>query len=231
MKQLKIGITDCGKYDNYAKWLLDTESNADVIKLSHRQKNADRVKECDGIILSGGEDVHPALYNKPQYLPNLNLKEINEERDNFELNVIDRSFVLKKPVLGICRGLQIVNVFLGGTLIYDIPAVAATMEHGKVNGVDQRHAVDVVPGSLLYKITGKGFGEINSAHHQSVDRPAEELRVIAQSTAIVEAMEWKNSIGRAWLLLVQWHPERMFDQENPFAHNIKNEFIKAAINQ
>lgn len=227
MKQkIKIGITDCSKYTNYEKWFIDAEKNIEVIKLSYQANNANSVEECDGIVLSGGEDVHPKFYNKPEYLSLLNAKDIDEKRDEFEWKVIEKSFSLQKPVLGICRGLQIANVFLGGTLIYDIPKVLNRFEHGKIDGVDQLHTVNVVTNSLLYNITGTGTGEINSAHHQSVDEPAKDLEVIANSGSIIEGMQWKKPENKSWLLLVQWHPERMIDQENPFASDIKKEFIK-----
>lgn len=226
-RKFKIGITDCGKYHNYEKWFTGTENNVEVIKLSYHANNADSIDECDGIVLSGGEDVHPKFYNKPEYLSLLNAKEINEDRDKFEWKVIEKSFALHKPVLGICRGMQVVNVFLGGTLIYDIPAAANRFEHGKINGADQRHAVSVVKDSLLYDITGKETGEINSAHHQSVNEAATELKVIADTACVAEGMQWKNADNKSWLLLVQWHPERMFDQQSPFAINIKKAFIKS----
>src|SRR5258706_8158820 len=154
MKQkIKIGITDCSKYNYYEKWFLYTEKNVEVIKLSYQQNNVNIVEECDGIVLSGGEDVHPKFYNKPEYLALLNAKDVDEKRDEFEWKVIERSFELNKPVLGICRGMQIINVFLGGTLIYDILTVADKFEHDKIEGVDQLHSVNVVKDSLLYDIT------------------------------------------------------------------------------
>lgn len=230
MKQkIKIGITDCGKYDNYAKWILAARENIEVIKLSHEQNNVNKVEECNGIVFSGGEDVQPKFYGKPEYLSLLNPKEINEKRDDFEWQVIERSFSSQKPVLGICRGLQLINVFLGGTLIYDLPSVKNKFVHGKINGVDQRHAVNVLKDSLLYNITGSESGEINSAHHQSVDEPASELKVIANSDSVIEGLEWKKPENKSWLLLVQWHPERMNDQQNPFASNIQREFIKKTL--
>jgi len=227
MKQkIKIGITDCVKYNYYEKWFLNAEKNVEVMKLSYHQNNANIVEECDGIVLSGGEDVHPKFYNKPEYLELIDTWDVDEKRDEFEWKVIEKSFELNKPVLGICRGMQIVNVFLGGTLIYDIPTVADKFEHGKIEGVDQLHSVNVVKDSLLYDITGRESGEINSAHHQSVDAVAKYLEVVADSESIVEGMQWKNAKNKSWMLLIQWHPERMLDQQNPFASNIKKEFIK-----
>jgi len=105
---LKIGITDCGKYENYRKWL-DTEPGVEPVKLSMNLQNEGDVDFCDGILFTGGEDVHPELYGKPEYLEEYELKEIIPARDKFEYNVIERALELKKPVLGICRGLQLIK--------------------------------------------------------------------------------------------------------------------------
>jgi putative glutamine amidotransferase len=226
MKQkLKIGITDCENYRFYEKWFLETEKNLEIVKLSYHVNNADSVEECDGIVLSGGEDVHPRFYNRQEYLEMLDTKDIDEKRDEFEWKVIEKAFELHKPVLGICRGLQAVNVFLGGTLIPDIPTVYKVFGHDGMEESDQRHSVNVEEKSLLYGITNAITGNINSSHHQSADQAAKDLKVIANSGSVVEAMQWTEPLNKSWLLLVQWHPERMEDQQNAFAGNIKKAFI------
>lgn len=228
MKQtIKIGITDCENYLFYENWFLETEKNAEIVKLSYHLKNEKSIAECDGIVLSGGEDVHPKFYNKLEYLELLDMTDIDEKRDEFEWKVIEKAFELNKPVLGICRGLQAVNVFLGGALIPDIPTASNIFEHGQINEEDQRHSVTVEEKSLLYDITKVITGTINSAHHQSVVQPSKDLTINAMSGSIVEGMQWTNPLNKSWLLLVQWHPERMKDQENPFAGNIKKAFIKS----
>lgn len=220
-----IGITDCSKYSNYQKWILDADANIDVMKLSYLLNNADDVSKCDGIILTGGEDVHPKFYNKDEYFSFLDASQIDEVRDDFEWKIIDKTFALKKPLLGICRGLQVMNVYLGGTLIYDIPSVKHSHQHGKINGVDQTHQISADKNSLLHQITRASEGEVNSAHHQSVAEVAKDLKVSATSSEIIEAMEWKDGKDKSWMLLVQWHPERMPDQLNPFASNIRAAFL------
>jgi putative glutamine amidotransferase len=226
-QQLHIGITDCGKFDNYRRWI-ESETGVHVIKLSMHNKNADETDECDGVIFSGGEDLHPSLYGKPEFELEFGLKEIIPERDQFEYQVIAKAFTKKKPVLGICRGLQLINVFLEGSLVPDIPAVRQSIAHGKQNGVDQTHFVRVVADTLLYNICGQELESVNSAHHQSVDRPGELLRVSAFSEPnIVEAMEWKEPANKSWLLMVQWHPERMADLSSPFSALVKKAFLDA----
>jgi putative glutamine amidotransferase len=222
-----IGITDCGKFENYRKWM-ESESSVKVVKLSMYSKNAGEMDECDGVIFSGGEDIHPLLYGKPEFVLDYGLKEIIPERDQFEYRVIAKAFSLKKPVLGICRGLQLINVFLEGTLIPDIPTVLHSNVHGKINGVDQTHLIRIVPDTLLYNICGEELGTVNTAHHQSVDKPGELLKISAYSEpSIVEAMEWKDQLNKSWLLMVQWHPERMSDPSSPFSASLKTSFLDA----
>ena len=226
-KQIKIGITDCGKFDNYRRWF-ESETGIEVVKLSVHLSNSSDVDGCEGVVFSGGEDLHPGLYGKPEYVQEHGLKEIIPARDKFEYAVIVRALEQKKPVLGICRGLQLINVFLGGTLVPDIPAWVQSTAHGKVNGLDQTHFVRVETGSLLYDICGQELGLVNSAHHQSAAEPAQSLKISAFSEpSIVEAMEWKEPGNKSWLLMVQWHPERMADLSSPFSASIKSAFLEA----
>jgi putative glutamine amidotransferase len=225
---LKIGITDCGKFENYRRWI-ESEPGVEVIKLGLNSHNANETDHCDGILFSGGEDLHPELYGKPGYVEEFGLKEIIPARDKFEYKVIERAFEGQKPVLGICRGLQLINVYLGGTLVPDIPSLFDNSMHGKINGLDQTHFIRVEADSLLHEIGQQELGIVNSAHHQSVDKPANALKISAFSEpAIVEAMEWREPAKKSWLLMVQWHPERMADLSSPFSAKIKAAFLEAA---
>jgi putative glutamine amidotransferase len=219
-----IGITDCSKWENYAKWIENAGPNFKVLKLSWKLGNLKDLELCNGIILSGGEDVHPKFYGKPEYLEMLDPADIIEKRDEFELEVIDAAMKMKLPVLGICRGLQIANVFFKGTLIPDIPSIGKS-GHAKEEGYDQTHTVLAKSGSALQSIAS-GKGTVNSAHHQSADKIGMELKVNATSEdGIVEGLEWKSPEGKPFLLLVQWHPERMKEQDSPFSKNIRQEFL------
>ena len=204
------------------------EPGIEVVKLSFHDQNAADVESCDGILFSGGEDVHPELYGKPEFVEEYGLKEIIPARDQFEYEVIEKALESKKPVLGICRGLQLINVYLGGTLLPDIPTLSQSTAHGKISGQDQIHDIRVENLSMLHNITGREMGIVNSAHHQSVDKPAGSLKISAFSEpSIVEAMEWKDPSDKSWLLLVQWHPERMQDLSSPFSGNVKYAFLEA----
>jgi putative glutamine amidotransferase len=190
--------------------------------------NPEAVAGCDGVVLSGGEDVQPDLYGRPEYVKEYDLKEIIPERDRFEYAVIRNVLEQGKPLLGICRGLQIVNVYLGGTLVPDIPSVLHSDAHGKKAGEDQLHEIRIVPGSLLSRVSGLGSGQVNSAHHQSAARPGRDLKISATADqGIVEALEWEDPLDRPWLLLIQWHPERMADGESPLTAGVRQAFLEA----
>ena len=224
---MRIGITDCSKFENYRRWIA-MEPGVEVVKLGLQENNAVEGQSCDAIIFSGGEDVHPALYGKPEFVEEYGLKEIIPERDQFEYEVFKNALEAKKPILGICRGMQVINVYLGGTLLPDIPCLSKSTIHGKISGQDQIHDIRVERSSRLFDITGKETGQVNSAHHQGVDRPAVELKTTALAEpSIIEAMEWQDPADKSWLLLVQWHPERMSDLSSPFSKNIKRAFLNS----
>lgn len=226
-EKLTIGIAaGRSKYENYLGWTMKAE-NVTVIKLSHRDQNLSEISKCDGLILSGGEDVHPRFYNRPSYAEQYNLDDLDEKRDEFELALLEYVEKNEIPLLGICRGLQITNVYFGGTLIPDIPSFGK-QDHTKFGeGNDRYHEINVKENSTLMSISGSAHGEVNSSHHQSADRPGEGLAVSATSIdGVTEALEWGSPVNKPYLMLVQWHPERMMDEASPFSLNLRNDFIK-----
>lgn len=228
MSKIVVGVTDCGKYPSYAKWI-GQDSNIEVIKLSYKENTFRQIEKCQGILLTGGEDVHPRFYNKPEYLPYCELADMDEKRDEFELEVLKYSQQNALPVLGICRGLQIANVFFGGTLIPDLPTFGR-FNHSKVSGYDLYHSVHVDVNSNLNKIVNASVGEINSAHHQSAEIVGRGLVANAVTVdGVIEGLEWLRPEGKPFLQLVQWHPERMNDQQNSFTKNIRLSFLKAVV--
>ena len=225
MKELTIGITDCGRFANYENWL-STEPWVKVERLGYKQDNFPVIKSCNAILLTGGQDVHPRFYNKPEYLSLC--KETDERRDEFELSVLEYAQQHQLPVLGICRGLQIANVFAGGTLIPDI-VTAGNADHTKFDDTNDRyHEIRIKDNSLLKEIVETMGGEINSAHHQSADKIGHGLTGNAASEdGIVEGLERMQPDGKSFLLLVQWHPERMKNLQSNFSKNIKTKFLEA----
>ncbi len=231
MKKNIIGVTDCSKYDNYAKWIQSYSPDVETIKLSEKVNNLSDASQCHGILFTGGEDVHPRFYNKPEYLKYCHEDDISEARDVFEMKLMEYTESNRIPVLGICRGLQIYNVFRMGTLIPDIPSwELRKINHAKTKeGLDSSHNVVVTPGSWLGKITGLNNGDTNSNHHQSADVIGNGLVTSAVTEdGVVEAVDQLNPEGKSFLCLVQWHPERMDDQHSPFVKNIREAFIGAS---
>lgn len=227
MKKIVIGISEGSEYHNYEDWIKD-EPGVEIIKLSYHLDNFNEIEKCDGIILSGGCDINPQLYHQPGFLAYSDPKEIDEKRDEFEWKIMQDTEENQKPLLGICRGLQFVNVYFGGILLPDIPSFGK-FNHAKFEeGNDREHLVDIDPNSLLYKIIGEEKGVINSAHHQSTDIPGFGLVVNALSPdGIIEGMERKEPEGKSYLMLVQWHPERMANQESNFVKKVKQSFLDA----
>lgn len=234
MDNIYIGITDSKKFDDYSRWILSANPEIHIIRLSYHHDNVSEVVKCNGIILTGGEDVHPEYYGKANYVSLLDINQMNRQRDEFELQIIEKALLFKKPLLGICRGLQLTNVFFGGTLIPDIPTILGNSQHGKVEGRDQLHEVNLISDSYIHHITSQDSGIANSAHHQAADEIGKGLKVTAYSNTtdnikIVEALEWEQPENKSWLLLVQWHPERIAEDEL-FSKKIRSAFLKEANN-
>jgi putative glutamine amidotransferase len=225
---MKIAVTDCGreaKQQIYVDWLRSFRPEADVITVSYRDGNT-KLAGFDGLVLTGGEDVDPALSKAS---PVAAVEAFDRRRDDFEFEMLHQAMGSAMPVFGICRGLQVANVFFGGTLIADLPTAGYRPHTAERGATELRHSIDTADGSLLRSITGSVRGEINSYHHQAVLLPAKELTVSGYSEdRVAEALEWKQKEGRPFLLLVQWHPERMTDRTNPFTHAVASAFFTEA---
>jgi putative glutamine amidotransferase len=156
-----------------------------------------------GLLVIGGDDVDPSLYGAAAH-PDLG--PVDPERDRFEIALVRAASRDRLPTLGICRGVQVMNVALGGTLFQHVPAeVPAALNHS--GGYADVHDVAVVAGCRLAAVVGGTRLTVNSHHHQAIDRAAPGLVVTARSSdGVVEAAE---APGHPFLLGVQWHPERM----------------------
>jgi putative glutamine amidotransferase len=161
----------------------------------------------DGLLLTGGEDIHPALYGAEMsplcYPP-------SRERDLFELALFAAARQRELPILGICRGIQLVNVGLGGSLFQDLPSERpSAIAHDPGSARDARtHAVRLQDGSRAAAALGATAITVNSFHHQGVDRLAKGLVATGWSDdGLIEAAE--SPPDAPWLLAVQWHPEEM----------------------
>jgi len=225
---LLIAVTDTlgseDKFRNYLKWLLESGVDAGYRIFSPQGGNPDDLKACSGLLLTGGHDVDPALYNGPAAHPKI--KPVNRERDDFELKLLDYAVKNRMPVLGICRGLQLANVYFGGTLFPDCEE-AGFRAHKPQSGQDCVHPVSIEKGTLLHKICGADTAVVNSSHHQAADKHGRGLKVSARSEdGVIEAMELEDN-SENFFLLVQWHPERMAENSGPPASGILKQFIKS----
>lgn len=167
------------------------------------------VDSIDGLLLSGGSDLHPGYYGE-EPAPELNVT--IPERDEAEMAVLDCALRRGIPIFGICRGMQLLNVALGGTLHQDIPAHLGSraLKHRQETPKWQpTHEVEVREGSAVAGITGCCTVKVNSYHHQAVKDLADGLVVSARSSdGVVEAVEHRE-LSERWLLGVQWHAEAM----------------------
>jgi putative glutamine amidotransferase len=160
----------------------------------------------DGVVLTGGEDVDPARYGQDPH-PTVQ-DNVDPLRDAFELALFRDAWARGLPVLAICRGIQLVNVAMGGTLWQDLPTDQPEgLRHNQPDGRDARtHPVDITPGSRLARALGTTHCAVNSFHHQAIRDLAPGLMVTARAPD--GAIEGGESVeGAPWLLAVQWHPE------------------------
>lgn len=156
------------------------------------------VNICDGLVVTGScIDINPKYYNE---VPEFEVEEKSEEIDTLDFELIKAFDKANKPIMGICRGIQSINVCFGGSLYQDI-------ENHKLDK-EKRHSIKIEKDSFLYNCYGKENIEVNSLHHQAVNKVADNFRVTAISEdGIVEGIEKDNVIA------VQWHPEMMYDMK------------------
>jgi putative glutamine amidotransferase len=162
---------------------------------------------ADGLVLTGGEDMDPAWYHADRS-PLLNPPD--RQRDLFELALFAAARQREIPILGICRGIQLMNVALGGTLYQDLPSERPGAVNHNASGArtDRSHSVRLAPGSLTAEALGGAAVRVNSFHHQGIRELAPALVASGWSEdGLIEAVE--GAEGQPWMLAVQWHPEEM----------------------
>ncbi len=182
---------------------------------THSGVAADALAQAAGLLLTGGEDIEPRLH-RPEVTDTLRSLCFLDDpsRDTMELELIREAFRRRLPVFALCRGHQLVNVALGGSLYVDLPSEApGTVEHNQVQRrFEAVHLVAIEPDSQMAAIVGATTLGVNSTHHQAVREPAPGLRAAARAAdGIIEALEWDNATapGNGWFLSVQFHPERL----------------------
>ncbi len=186
--------------DHYTK-VIESAGGIPIISPFENPENIDRILDMvGGVLLSGGGDIHSKYYNQELHEK---ASLINENRDRFELELCKKALERDIPIFAICRGMQLLNVVLGGTLNQHI--------EGHVNdSEDLTHPINVVKGSYFDKIYENKTFEVTTLHHQSIKDVAEDIEVIAYSEDnVVEAIKVKN---KTYVVGVQYHPERIYDK-------------------
>ncbi len=165
---------------------------------------------ADALLLTGGVDIDPYLFGEP---PHPDLGSVDRRRDAFELALYEAFRALGKPVLGICRGIQLVNVAHGGSLHQHVPSVPGARQHAQkdLTGAPLQR-VELSTGTRLASAFGAAELRVNSFHHQAVHRVGQGLRVAARAEdGIVEALELDDDAADGFVVAVQWHPEMCWD--------------------
>ena len=187
----------------------------------------DAYTDIDGLLLTGGGDIHPDNFGQP-YHPTL--KYVNEARDALEIPLCQKAVEADLPVFGICRGIQVMSIAMGGSLYQDIHEEYRqdARIHTQVDSEDSRHEITITD-SRLSELVGKRADGVNSSHHQAVKDEGEGFVVTAHSTedGVIEAIE---NPSKRFVLGVQYHPERMLETAEFLEHRRKlfEAFIEAA---
>lgn len=231
-ESIKIAISKAKPekyYGSYAKWLKKADSTIECIGMYFIPIDSALLilENCSGLLLTGGPDVFPGEYNKA--FDTTRCGTIDYKRDTLEFVLIKKAMDLNIPILGICRGEQILNVSMGGSLIVDIPSDFDTVVvHRCKDTKNCFHNVQIEPGSKLFWASNINSGIVNSNHHQAVDKLADKFKVTARSgDGLIEAIEWEEPHGKPFLIAVQWHPEKM-DYDNPLSLPIAEYFLQEA---
>jgi putative glutamine amidotransferase len=217
------------KIKNYEDAVLKAGGEPVLLPLSSPAKLQQLLLNLDAFVLTGSPaDVEPAEYGAKNRGKSECPDMLREETDR---SILNHAFAEKKPVLAICYGCQLLNVYLGGTLIQDLHADTGTaMAHRKKDLVpeakeDPIHGAIFEPDSRLESIAGSRQASINSSHHQAIETPGKNLKITAHAPdGTIEGVEWTGDSN--WVLGVQWHPERMFG--DAFSQRLFRDFIVAA---
>jgi putative glutamine amidotransferase len=225
-KKVRIGLShgDDEHYGNYPQALKRVGAtlglDVETIWLSSPGSpiETNSALDLDGIVFTGGDDIDPARYGRADAR---DLCEIDPKRDAFEWALVEGTAHL--PLLAICRGSQLLNVYHGGSLV---PHLATAQDHVRHEGLDSEHPVTVAPNSVLEAMAA-GDPRTNSSHHQGVDRLADPFKPLAHAPdGTLEAYGYADPAGLPFFLATQWHPERMPERtlgDNPIAG-----FLRAA---
>lgn len=226
--KLKIALSKGSggqSYENYSEWLESYGYDVEIVDIYSSDDPIKDLLDCDALVLTGGPDVHPGRFDKPYESDRCS---IDEYRDTLEFELLRNALLFKMPILGICRGQQLINVALGGSLIIDIPKDLTNPVIHQVEEGDATHRLFIEEGTYLRSIAGVDSALVNSNHHQAVDKLSKELKPTGYTRdGIIESFEWRDVSFKSWMLAVQWHPERL-ERNHPLSEPLAKEFIEAA---
>ena len=220
---------DLAKSRHYMEAVEQAGGEPVLLSLTHPEGLEEQLAGLQGFVLPGSPaDVNPKEYgsvnhgqSEPPDLP----------RENTDRAILGHAFAEQKPVLAICYGCQLLNVYLGGTLIQDLKTETQTkVAHRRKDltpepAEDPRHAVRFVPASQLAAMARGTEGVVNSSHHQAIEKPGRQLRITGEAPdGTVESVEWTGDAN--WVIGVQWHPERM--KGDALAERLFSELVAAA---
>ncbi|MCA1321001.1 gamma-glutamyl-gamma-aminobutyrate hydrolase family protein [Bacillus tianshenii] len=226
-----IGITSHVELDykhslsnDYVQSIIQAGGIPVILPIGVDSDVAQLVVKIDGLVLAGGGDIDPMLFGEE---PHPNLGMISPGRDSFELAIIEKMLAANKPILAICRGIQILNIAIGGDMYQDIYSQKdePLLQHSqKATRSHLSHYVMATENSLLAEIAGHSKFKVNSYHHQAVRHVPDPFIVSARSSdGIIEAIE---SRAHSFVLGVQWHPEPLAVQGDSISKNIFNRFVQ-----
>ena len=225
---ITIGIPQMGtdlfrKYmkSKYVKSIERAGAKVKWIELDNTNRAVAEALSCDGLLLPGGADIEPALYGRKR---EEKCGKPNELRDKNEFEIFNAFVKTGKPILGICRGFQLINVACGGTLHQDIADIKKCSHSDFLKRAKPVHKVTVTENTKLFEIFNKTEISVNSLHHQAVESVGENLTASAVSEdGFIEGLELNN---HPFCVAVQWHPEHM-SKNDALQQKLFNEFVKA----
>jgi putative glutamine amidotransferase len=201
------------KRDSYDKYLtVVRDAGAEPVEISlllSLPELLELASGLDALVLPGSPaDIEPSRFKAARHPKSA---DADPDRERTDFSLLDHAISSSKPVLAICYGVQSMNVFLGGTLVQDVPSETATrIQHAwsAHQGPEPHHTIALDSGSRLAQLAGANEARVNSSHHQAVLNPGENLRIVSRAPdGVIEAVEWSGDSN--WITGVQWHPERM----------------------
>lgn len=212
--------------NSYQSWLHSHDPTLKFVNIYDTSDDSIQhyLSQASGFLMTGGCDIHPGLFGAADQVSRCGA--LDPRRDSLEKLMVESSFKQKVPLLGVCRGMQMMNIVAGGDLIIDLPADKQTHIHQVEEG-DAYHTLLVVGHTMLNSDSATAVYEVNSNHHQGIGKPARGYKPVAIAPdGVIEAFAWTDTSTHPFALGVHWHPERL-DPENAMSHDVAGYFLEA----